>query len=138
MKGAFGFSGFLDLAFLFIEEIWHDEKKGYGSIISYISYQKLAVSPSNNDLVDMWPNLWCNNSKAIFFLDGIFFVFDISFIFLKNACSPCVLCGNVTAFFSFAQEYTVKNPLWNKQACTEFLNVIIEDNLSHKSDAKST
>ena len=28
LKGAFEFNGFLDLAFLFMEEIWHDLKKG--------------------------------------------------------------------------------------------------------------
>ena len=116
LKGAFGFSGILDLAFLFIEEIWHDVQKGSGYILSSIFSQKLAVSPANNDLVDLWPNLWCYNSRAIFFLAGIFFVFDISFISPKNACFLCAICGNVTAFFYFAPKYTVKNPLWNKQA----------------------
>ena len=33
LKGAFGFSGSLDLAFLFIEEILHEVQKGSGSII---------------------------------------------------------------------------------------------------------
>ena len=80
LKGAFGFNGFLDPAFLFMEEICHDVQKGYGSIMSSISSQILAVSPSTNDLVVLWPNIWCNNSKAIFFLDGNLFVFDISFI----------------------------------------------------------
>ena len=53
LKGAFGFSGFLDLAFLFIEEILLDEQKGYRYILSSISSQKLAVSQSKNDLVDL-------------------------------------------------------------------------------------
>ena len=57
LKGAFGFSGNLDLAFLFIEEILHEVQKGYGSILSSTSYQTLAVSPSINDMVDMCPNL---------------------------------------------------------------------------------
>ena len=50
MKGAFGLSGILDLAFLFNEEIWHDVKKGSGYILSSIALQTLAVSPANNDL----------------------------------------------------------------------------------------
>ena len=53
LKGAFGFSRFLDLAFLFMEEIWHDVQKGSGSTLSVISSQTLAVSPSNNNLVDL-------------------------------------------------------------------------------------
>ena len=80
MKGDFGFSGILDLAFLFIGEILHDVQKGYGSILSSIPSKTLEISPANNDLVNLWPNLWCNNSGAILFLDGHFFVFDISLI----------------------------------------------------------
>ena len=99
LKGYLGFSGILDLAFLFIEEIWHDVKKGYGYILSSISCQTLAVSPATNYLVDLWPNLWCNNYREIFFLDGNFSVFEISLIFTKNACFLCALCGNVTAIF---------------------------------------
>ena len=71
-------------------------------------------------------------------LDGNFFVFDISFISPKDACFFCAICGNVTAFFSFAQNYTVQNNLWNKQVCPKFINVIIENNPLYKSDAKST
>ena len=37
LKGDFGLSGILDLAFFFIEEIWHDLQKGYGYILSYTS-----------------------------------------------------------------------------------------------------
>ena len=40
--------------------------------------------------------------------------------------------------FSFAQNYTVQNPFWNQQECPKFINVIIENNPSHKSGAKST
>ena len=67
-KGAFGFSGILDLAFFFIEEILHEVQKGSGSIINSTYSQTLAVYPANNDLVDLCPNLLCSNSKAIFFL----------------------------------------------------------------------
>ena len=44
-------------------------------------------------------------------------------------------CGNVTAFFYFALNYTVQNSLWNKQVCPKFNNVMIENNLSHNSGA---
>ena len=114
LKGAFGFSGILDLAFSFIEEIWYDVQKGSRYIISSISPQTLSVSPAKNDLVDLWPNLWCNNYRAIFFLAGNFFIFDIYFISPRNKCLLCALCGNVTAFISFSLKYTVKNPFWNK------------------------
>ena len=117
LKGAFGLSGILYLAFLFVEETWHDVPKGSGSIISSISSQTLAVSPTNNYLVDLWPNLRCNNSKSIFFLAGNFFAFDISLIFPKILCFLCELCGNVTALLYFSPKYTVQKPLWNKQVC---------------------
>ena len=53
LKGDFGFNGFLYLAFLFMEEIWHDVQKGSGSGLSSVTSQTLAVSPYNKDLVDM-------------------------------------------------------------------------------------
>ena len=123
---------------MFIEEIWHDVQKGSGSILISISSQTLSLSPSNNDLVDMWPNLWCNSSKAIFCLDGNFSVFDISFISPKNVCLLCALCCNITEFFSFSPKFTVQNPLWNKQVCLKLIIVMIEITLLHKSGAKST
>ena len=73
LKGAFGLSEILDLAFLSIEEIWHDVQKGSGSIMSSTSSQRLEVSPANNDMVYLCTNLWCSNSKATFFLAGNFF-----------------------------------------------------------------
>ena len=57
LKRSFGFSGILDLAFLFIEEILPEVQKGSGSIISSTSSQTLAVSPAINDLVDLDPHL---------------------------------------------------------------------------------
>ena len=53
LEGDFDLSVFLDLAFLFVEEIWHDVKKGSGSILSLISSKKLALSPANDDVLDM-------------------------------------------------------------------------------------
>ena len=57
LKGDFGFSGILDLAFFFIEEICHEVQKGSGYILSSTSPQTLSVSTANNDLVDLCPNL---------------------------------------------------------------------------------
>ena len=57
LKGAFGFSGILDLAFLFIEEILHEVQKGSGSVLSSTSSQTLALSQAINDLVDLCPNI---------------------------------------------------------------------------------
>ena len=57
LKGTLGFSGILDLAFLFMEEILHELQKGFGLILSSKSSQTLAVSPANNDLVDLCPNI---------------------------------------------------------------------------------
>ena len=129
LRGNFDLSRFSDLAFLFIQEIWHDVQRGYGSILISNSSQTLAVSQSNNDLVYLWHNIWWNNCKAIFFLDGIFFVIDIFFISPKSACLLCSICGNVTVFFSFAPMYTVQKGLWNQQVYPKFINVIFENNL---------
>ena len=99
-KGDFGLSGILDLAFLFIEEIWHDVQKGSGYILSSTSSQTLALSPANNDMVYLCPNLWCSNSKAIFFLAGNLFFFDISLIFLEMHVS-FVQCVVMLPHFSY-------------------------------------
>ena len=104
LKGVFGFSGSLDLAFLFIEEILHEVQKGSGSILSSTSSQTLAVSPAINDLVDLCPNLLCINSKSICFLFGFLFgfFFELSILFTIKACFLTALCGKVTALSSFA------------------------------------
>ena len=138
MKGDFGLSGILDLALLFIEEFLHEVQRGSGSILRFTSSQTLAVSPANYDLVYLCPNLLCSNSKAIFFLAGNLFFFDIFLIFHIKACFLCALCGNVTAFLLSDSKYTVQNPLWKRQVCPAFINVMIENNLSHKFDANST
>ena len=110
LKGAFGFNGFLDLAFLFIEYIWHYVQKGYGSILSSTSFQKLAVYPSINYLVDMCPNLWYNNSKATLFLGSIFFDLVFSFVSPQNACFLCELCDRVTTFYPLIYELHHSKP----------------------------
>ena len=110
LKGSFGFSRILDLAFLFIEEIWHDVQKGYGSILSSISFQILAVSPDNNYLVDLWPNLWCNNylkqsSKMVIYFSLTFpwfppkmhvsFVHYVSKLLRYSPLLQSILCKNI-------------------------------------------
>ena len=121
LKGAFGLSGIFDLAFLFIEEIWHDVQKGSGSILSYTSFQTLSVPPVNNYMVYLCPNLWCSNSKANLFLAGNLFFFVFSVIFPRNACFLCALCGKVTALFSFALKYTAQNPFL-KNTCMSWIH----------------
>ena len=86
-------------------------KKGSGFILSLIYFQIIAVSPEINDLVDLCPNIWCNNPKAILFLGAILFDVEISFVFTKNECFLCALCGRVTEFFSVSTNYSDLNPL---------------------------
>ena len=111
-------------------------QKGSGFILRSASSQTLAVSPAINYLVDLCPNLWCNNCKAIFFLAGFFF--DFSILFPEKACFLTALCGNVAALTSFAPKYTVQNPLWKRHICPAIINVMMENSLSHKSGANST
>ena len=113
-------------------------QKGSGYILSSISFQQFTVSTAINDMVVMCTNLWCNNPKANFFLGAILFYLDISFIFNKNSCLLCALCVIVNEFSLLSPKYTVHKPFWNKKVCTKFINVIIENILSHRSGAKST
>ena len=96
------------LALLFIEDICHDVKKGSGYILSSTSFQKFSVSPAINDLVDLCPNLWCNNPKATLFLGATFFDLYFSFVLIKNECFICALCGRVTAFYFYHQSTPCK------------------------------
>ena len=74
--------------------------------------------------------------KKFYFLLVIYF--SLTYPFLpRNACFLCALCGRVSALFSFAQKYMVQNHLWKIQVCPEFVNVMIKNNLLHKSGAKS-
>ena len=93
-----------------MEEIWHDVQKESGSILSSISSRTLSVPQANNDMVDLWLNLWCNNSKAILFLDGNFFDIEIWFISPNYTCLLYALCVKVTTFFSLAPNYTAEKP----------------------------
>ena len=93
-------------------EIWHDIQNGSGSTLISMSCQKLAVSMASSVLVDLCPNIWCNHPKETFFL-GIFLCdFDIPFVFTKNACFICVMCGNVAAFCLLSLKKTVQKLLW--------------------------
>ena len=103
-----------------------------------MSCQSFAVSPGSSDLLELSPNLWCNNTKEKLFLGICFCDFDFTIIFTKNACFLCDLCGNVTAFYSLSLRKTTQNPLWKRQVCIEFMSVIMENNLLHKSGANST
>ena len=98
-------------------------QKGSEYILSLISSQTLSLYPAINDMVDLCPNLWCNNYKTIFFLDdNLFALFPPKLYYL------CALYGKLTVFFSSDPNYTVQNPLRNKQVCTKLINVIMENN----------
>ena len=49
---------------------------------------------------------------------------------------PLFTMWQVNQNFSFSQKYTVQNPWWNKQVFPKFINIIIENNLSHISGAR--
>ena len=76
LKGVLVFSGVFDLCFLLIVEIWHDVQKGSGSTPSSTSCQILEVSLASSDLLELCPNLWCNNPREI----SIFLFFIVTFL----------------------------------------------------------
>ena len=117
LKSLLGFRGVFGPGFLFIVDIWHDVQNGSGSTLSSISFQTFAVSPASSDLLDLCPNLWCNNSKETLFLGICFCDFEFSLVFTKNACFLCVMCSNVTAFCLSLLKKTVQISLWKGQAC---------------------
>ena len=138
LKGILAFISVFDLAFFYIVDILHDVHNGSVSTLSSMPCQTFAVSPVSSDLVDLCPNLWCNNSKETFFLGICFFDFDFSFIFIKNTCFLCALYSNVTIFCLLSLNKTVQNPLWKRQVCPEWINVIMGDNQSQKFGANIT
>ena len=100
-------------------------------------FPNISVSSASCDLVDLCPNLWWNNYRDTLFLGIRFCGFEFSFVYTKNACFCCALCGDVTTLSSLSPKKTVQNNLWKSQVCTEFISVIMENNQSHKSGANS-
>ena len=96
-----------------------------------MSCQEFSVSTAINYLVDICPNLWCNNYKLTFFLGDIFFYLYISFVSPKNTCFLCALCGGVTEFFFPLSKYTAQNHLLNKEVYPKLINVIIEKPIAY-------
>ena len=137
LKGVLGFRGVSDLEFLFIVYIWHDVHNGSGSKLSQMYWQTYTISTTSGDLLDLCPNLWCNNPKDNFFLGILFCDFDSSFVSTKNICFCCGLCGNITAFYLLSLKKNVQNYLWKRHICSEFINIIMENNWLHKSGANS-
>ena len=115
LKGVLVFSIVFYLGLFFIVDIWNDLQKGSGYTLISISYQIFVVSPASSDFVDLCPNLWCNNSRGIFFLVVLFCDFGFSFFFTKNVCFLCALCSNVTEFCSLSLKKTIQNPLLKRQ-----------------------
>ena len=83
LKGVLDLRSVFDIEFLFIVDIWYDVHNGSRSILISISYQNVSVSTTSSDLVDLCPNLWCNNPKENFFLGIWFCDFDFTFILPK-------------------------------------------------------
>ena len=123
LKGVLGFSGVFGLDFLLTVEIWHDVHKVSGPTLSSMSCKILSVSPSSSDLVNLCPNIWCNNSRYILFLGVFFCGFDLSFVLTKKSCFLCALCSNVTVLCSLSLKKTVQNSLWKSQVSIKFIDL---------------
>ena len=64
--------------------------------------------------------------------------FGFSFVFTKNACFLCAMCGNTTAFYSISLEKIVQKTLWKIHLCCQFINLLMGNNWPHKSGTNST
>ena len=113
LEGVLGFRGIFYLNFFYL--LWS------GSTMRSMSCQNISVYPASSDLLDMFPNLWCNNPKEAFFLGILFGDFDFSFVFTKNACFHWALCGNVTAFCLVSLENPMKT---FDEKCKDALNLL--------------
>ena len=138
LKGVLYFRDVFDLDFLFIVYIWHDVNNVSGYTVSSIYFQTFSVSLASSDFVDLFPNIWCNNSKENFFLEICFYDFDFSFILTKKSCFRCALCSDVTTLCLLSLKNTAQNPWWERQVCNKFINMVMENIQSHKSIANIT
>ena len=57
-----------------------------GSTLSSMPCQTITVSPEISDLVELCPNILCNNPRNTFSLGICLWVFYFPFIFTKNVC----------------------------------------------------
>ena len=137
LKGVLAFRGVLYLAFLFILDIWHDVQNGLGSTLRSMYFQKKSISLASSNLVYPCPNIWCNNSKYTFFFRNLLLWFWRFLHFLQKCMFICDMWVNVTELCSLSLKKTVQNHLWKRQVRPEFINVIMENNWSHNSDANS-
>ena len=110
LKGDLGFRGFLWYSILVHcwDMTWCTERVGIYFDLNELP--KFRVSIAINDLVDLCPNLWCNNLKETLLFGICFCNFDFPFICTKNACFCCVLCINFTTFCSLTLKNTTKKP----------------------------
>ena len=110
-------SFFYPCTFIFVLDLfvslWHDVQKESGYILSFTPSQKFVVSPANNDLMDLGLNLWCNNSKAIFFLAGNFFSLTYPWFSLEMHVS-FVHCVVMLLIFSSLLQITLCKTLCEK------------------------
>ena len=107
LRGVLRCIGNLDLCFLLSVEIWHDVQKGLRSTLSSISFQTFVVYPVNSNMVDLCTNLWCNNYREIIYSIVWFCNLYLFFVFTKNACFLCELCGRVTVFCFLSPKKTI-------------------------------
>ena len=103
-EGCLGLQWYLRPRILLIIEIWHYLQKCLISTLSSIYCQTFAVYPSSSDIVDMYPNLWFDNSREIFFLGVCFYSLTVFFVFTKNACFLCAICVRVSILFFVTEE----------------------------------
>ena len=68
---------------LFIVKICHDVQKEIVSTLNSMSCQTFTVYTEIIDLVDLCPNIWCNNLKDTFFQEFDFLILTFPSFFLK-------------------------------------------------------
>ena len=120
LKGAFGFNGFLELAFFHWRYLTWCTKRVW-IYPKFNILPKFSVSTSINELVDLFPNIWCNNPKATFFLGAIFFDFEIFFIYPKM---------HVSAVHYMVEWHDVQKGSWYIPSSTSFQTFVVSPSIN--------
>ena len=139
LKGILDFRGVPDIGFFYL--FWrsdmmcrmYQDLPQYKCLTKNLQYLKLVVT--------LWIYVFISDaiiSKILCFPVFCLDDFEFSFVLTIIACFLCAFYGNVTVVCSLSLKKPCKNIFENRRYVPIFFDVIMGNNLSHKSGANST